>query len=74
MVLSLALCPDDVKQALSGQCFKFIYYLYKFSCSSILYQVIRMCLKIPLTGPLFPIGIQNLIYIICFCYGSSNGY
>ena len=27
-----------------------------------------------LTGPLFPIGIENLIYIILFCYGSSNGY
>ena len=26
-----------------------------------------------LTGPPFPIGIENLIYIKCFCYGSSNG-
>ena len=24
-------------------------------------------------GPLFPIGIENLIYVF-FCYGSSNGY
>ena len=27
-----------------------------------------------LTGPLFPIGIENLIYMCFFCYGSSNGY
>ena len=27
----------------------------------------------PLTGPLFPIGIENPIYMF-FCYGSSNGY
>ena len=26
-----------------------------------------------LTGPLFPIGIEHLIYMIFFCYGSSNG-
>ena len=26
-----------------------------------------------LTGPLFPIGIEHLIYTIFFCYGSSNG-
>ena len=26
-----------------------------------------------LTGPLFPRGIENLIYMILFCYGSSNG-
>ena len=28
----------------------------------------------PLTGPLFPIGIEHLIYMKFFCYGSSNGY
>ena len=28
----------------------------------------------PLTGPLFPIGIEHLIYMNFFCYGSSNGY
>ena len=27
-----------------------------------------------LTGPLFPIGIQHLVYMICFCYDWSNGY
>ena len=27
-----------------------------------------------LTGPLFPIGIKHLIYMKCFCYGSSYGY
>ena len=28
-----------------------------------------------LTGPLFPgIGIEHLIYMIFFCYGSSYGY
>ena len=27
-----------------------------------------------LTGPLFPIGIEHLIYINFFCYGSSYGY
>ena len=28
----------------------------------------------PLNGALFPIGIEKIIYIIYFCYGSSNGY
>ena len=27
-----------------------------------------------LTGPLFPIGIEHLIYMKFFCYGSSYGY
>ena len=27
-----------------------------------------------LTGPLFPIGIEHLIYMIFFCYGSSKVY
>ena len=27
-----------------------------------------------LTGPLFPIGIEHFIYMIFFCYSSSNGY
>ena len=27
-----------------------------------------------LTGPLFPIGVENLMYMILFCCGSSNGY
>ena len=27
-----------------------------------------------LTGPLFPIGIEHLIYMKFFCYGSSNDY
>ena len=30
-----------------------------------------------LTGPLFPIGKKNsftVLYMIFFCYGSSNGY
>ena len=27
-----------------------------------------------LTGPLFPIGIEHLIYMNFFCYGSSYGY
>ena len=32
------------------------------------------CLCRPLTGPLFPIGIEHLIYMKFFCHGSSNGY
>ena len=27
-----------------------------------------------LTGPLFPIGIEHLIYMEFLCYGSSYGY
>ena len=27
-----------------------------------------------LTGPLFPIGIEHLIYMKFFCYGSSYGF
>ena len=27
-----------------------------------------------LTGPFFPIGIEHLIYMKFFCYGSSYGY
>ena len=27
-----------------------------------------------LTGPLFPKGMEHLIYMIFFCYGSSYGY
>ena len=34
----------------------------------------RIVFTAALTGPLFPIGIENLINIIIFCYGSSNGY
>ena len=30
--------------------------------------------RLTLTGPLFPIGIEHLIYMKFFCYGSSNGY
>ena len=33
-----------------------------------------VALVVFLTGPLFPIGIEHLFYMIFFCYGSSNGY
>ena len=32
------------------------------------------CTLTTLTGPLFPIGIEHLIYMKFFCYGSSYGY
>ena len=37
-------------------------------------HVTRYTIKLTLTGPLFPIGIEHLIYTIFSCYGSSNGY
>ena len=52
------------------------YHCYRptLSFSGVTFVLFLFCFVFVLTGSLFPIGIEHLIYMIFFCYGSSYSY